>query len=70
MTGCDNCSCKRKVEKNCMEDDDESNTPPGVGFSSAMCHLPLSQQTDDFQLLVASGSSKHFIGPELIRGVE
>ena len=32
--------------------------------------MPLSQQVDGFQLLVDSGSSKHFIDPELIHGVE
>ena len=31
---------------------------------------PLSQGAHDFQLLVNSGSSKHFIDPELIPGVE
>ena len=31
---------------------------------------PLSQEAHDFQLLVDSGSSKHFIDPELIPGVE
>ena len=35
-----------------------------------MCHPPLSQEADGFQLLVDSGSSKHFIDPELIPGVE
>ena len=30
----------------------------------------LSQEADGFQLLVDSGSSKHFIDPELIRGVK
>ena len=31
---------------------------------------PLSQESHDFQLLVDSGSSEHFIDPELIPGVE
>ena len=35
-----------------------------------MCHRPLSQHTDGFQFLVGSGSSKHFIDTELMRGVE
>ena len=35
-----------------------------------MCHPPLSQEADGFQLLVDSGSSKHFIDPELFPGVE
>ena len=70
MTGCDKCSCNRKVENECMEIDDEPNTPPGIGFSFVICHPPLSQEADSFQLLVDSGSSKHFIDPELMRGVE
>ena len=35
-----------------------------------MCHPRLSQGTDDFQLLVDSGSSKHFIDLEVIPKVE
>ena len=70
MTGCDRYSCRSKIKKKCTEVDDELNTPPGIGFSFAMCHLSLSQDTDDFQLLVDSESSKYFIDPELIRGVE
>ena len=35
-----------------------------------MCHPPLSYEADSFQRLVDSGSSKHFIDPELIRGLE
>ena len=35
-----------------------------------MCHPRLSQEADGFQLLVDSGSSKHLVDPELIRGVE
>ena len=35
-----------------------------------MCHPPLPQEADGFQLLVDSGSSKHFIDPELICEVE
>ena len=35
-----------------------------------MCHPPFSYKADSFQILVDSGPSKHFIGPELIRGVE
>ena len=35
-----------------------------------MCHPSLSQEADGFQLLVDSGSSKHFIDPKLIRGAE
>ena len=70
VTGCDKCSCKSKVTHKCTEIGDESNTPPDIGFSFTMCHLPLSQEADGFQLLVTSGSSKHFVGPELIRGIE
>ena len=70
VTGCDKWSCNRKVGRKSTEDDEPNNTPPGVGFSFAMCHPPLSQEADGFQLLVDSGSSKHFIDPELIRGIE
>ena len=71
VTGCEKCSCNRKIKNKCTEIDDEpNNTPPGIGFSFAMCHLSLSQQADGFQLLVHSGSSKHFVDPELIREVE
>ena len=70
MTGCDKCSCNRKVENKCTEIVDEPNTSSGMGFSFAMCHSPLSYEADGSQLLVDSGSSKHFIDPELIRGVE
>ena len=35
-----------------------------------MCDPSLSQEADGFQLLVDSGSSKHLIDPESIRGVE
>ena len=39
--------------------------------SHLRCVIPfLSQEADGFQLLVDSGSSKHFINSELIRGVE
>ena len=71
MTGCDECDCNNgKVESKTTEDDEQNNTPPGIGFSLAMCHAPLSQEADGFQLLVDSGLSKHFIDPELIPGVE
>ena len=39
-------------------------------FSFAMCHPPLSQEADGFQLLVDSRWSKHSIDPKLICGVE
>ena len=35
-----------------------------------MCHPPLFQEVDGFQLLVDSALSRHFIDPELIRGAE
>ena len=70
MTGCDKCSCENKVENKCTEIDDESNTPPCIGFSFAMYHMPLSQEMEGFQPLVDSRSSKHFADPELICGVE
>ena len=35
-----------------------------------MRHPPLYQEADGFQFLVGSGWSKHFIDPELVRGVE
>ena len=70
VTGCEKRSCKVKVESKATEDDEPNDTPPGIGFSFAMCHLPLYQEADSFQLSVDSGSTKHFIGPELIRGVE
>ena len=72
MTDCDSkfgCKCKR--ENNANESNDKSySPPPKIGFAFAACHLPLSQHVDGFQLLVDSGSSKHFIDPELMRGVE
>ena len=71
VTGCDKCSCNRKVESKSTETDDEqNNTPAGIGFSFAMCHPPLFQEADGFQLLVDSGSSKPCIDSHLIRGVE
>ena len=48
----------------------EYSSPPGIGFSFACCHPPLSHQADGFQMLVDSGSSKHFVDPKLIRKVE
>ena len=69
MTGYDKCSCSGKVERKSTEDDEPNKTPPGIGYSFAICLLPLSQEADGFQLLVESGSPKHFIDPELIHGV-
>ena len=71
VTGCIKCDCNgKKVESKTTEDDEPNNKPPGIGFSFAMCHPSLSQEADGFQLLVDSGSSKHFIDPELIHGVK
>ena len=70
MTGYDKCSCKRKVETKYTKIDDKSNPPPGIGCLFTICHLPLSQQAGSFQLLVDSGSSKHFVDPDLIHGLE
>ena len=70
VIGCDKWSCNRKVGRKSTEDDEPNNTPPGVGFSFAMCHPPLSQEAEGFQLLVDSESSKRFIDPGLIRGIE
>ena len=67
VTGCDKCSCNRKIENKSTEIDDEpNNTQPGNGFSFAMCHSPLSQEADGFQILVDSGSLKYFIDSELV----
>ena len=70
VTGCDEGSCNGKVESKPTEDDEPNHTPPGIGFSFAMCHSPLSQEADGFRLLVDSGSSKHFRDPQLIHGIE
>ena len=72
-TGCDAkfcCNCKR--EDSSKENNDESCSPsPGIGFTFVACRLPLLlKQADGFQPLMHSGSFKHFIDPELIRGVE
>ena len=72
VTGFDSkCCCKCKRDNSSNESNDESySLPPGIGFSFAMCHPPLSQEADGFQLLVDSGSSKHLIDSELFSGVE
>ena len=45
MTGCDKCSCNRKVENKWTEIDDKpSNAPSSIGVSFAMCHPPLSKK--------------------------
>ena len=50
--------------------DCESYTLPNVELNFAVCHLPFSQQSDGFKLLVDSYLSINFIGSELIHGVE
>ena len=52
VTGCDKCSCNNgKVESKSTKDDESNNTPPGIGFSFAMCHSRLSQEADGFSIL-------------------
>ena len=70
--GCKSCCCcNGKVAKKSNEESEvEYSPPPGIGFSFACCHPPLSHQTDDFQMLVDSGSSKHFVDPKLVHRVE
>ena len=70
VSGCEKYSCNIKVKNKCTEIDNESNTPPDIGFSFDMCHPPLSQEADGFQLLVDSRSLKYFIDPESIRSME
>ena len=71
MPGCDKklrC-CNSKFKNKSTESDDELYTPPGIGLCLAACHQSLSQQADDFHILVDSGSSTFFIDSELIREV-
>ena len=69
--GCKSCCCSNgKVAKSNEESKVEYSPPPGIGFSFACCHPPLSQRADGFQMLVDSGSSKHFVDPELVHRVE
>ena len=64
---CKSCCCsKGKVPRKSNESTVEYSPPPGIGFSFACCHPPLSHQADGFQMLVDSGSSKHFVDPKLI----
>ena len=53
-----------------MKSEVDYSPPPGIGFSFACCHPPLSDEADGFQMLVYSGSSNHFVDLKLIRGVE
>ena len=52
------------------ENEVEYSLPPGIGFSFACCHSPLSHQADGFQMLVDSGFSKNFVDLKLIHRVE
>ena len=68
---CKSCCCSNgKIAKKSNESAVEYSLPPGIGFSFACCHLPLSHQAGGFQMRVDSGSSKHFVDPKLIRRVE
>ena len=69
--GCKSCCCSNgKVAKKPNEESEvEYSPPPGIGFSFACCHPPLSQQTDGFQMLVDSGASKYFVDPKLVHRV-
>ena len=70
--GCKSCCCSNgKVAKKSNEESEvEYSPPPGIGFSFACCHPPLSHRADGFQILVDSGSSKHFVDPKLVHRVE
>ena len=70
--GCRLCCCSDdKVAKKSNEESEvEYSLPPGIGFSFACYHPPLSHQTYGFQMLVDSGSSKHFVDPKLVHRVE
>ena len=68
---CKSCCCSNsKIAKKSNESEVKYSPPPGIGFSFACCHLLLSHQADGFQMLVDSGSSKHFGDPKLTRGIE
>ena len=64
------CCSNGKTPKKSNESEVEYSPPPGIGFSFACCHLPLSHQADGFHISVDSESSKHFVDPKLIRGIE
>ena len=70
--GCKSCCCSNgKVSKKSNgESEVQYSPPPRVGLSFTCCHPPLSHQTDGFQMLVDSGSSKYFVDPKLVHGVE
>ena len=64
--GCRSCCCSNgKVAKKSNEESEVGHSPPpGIELSFARCHPPLSHQTDGFQMLVDSRSSKHFVDPK------
>ena len=70
--GCKSCCCSngKVATKSNEESEVKYSPPPGVGLSFTCCHPPLSHQTDGFQMLVDSGSSKYFVDPKLVHGVE
>ena len=56
--GCKSCCCSngKVAKKSNKESEVEYSPPPGIGFSFACYHPPLSQRADGFQMLVDSGS--------------
>ena len=65
------CCCSNgKVARMYNESKVEYSPPPGIGFSFACCHPPLSHEADGFQMLVDFGSSKHFVDQKLIHRIE
>ena len=72
VVGCKPCCCGngKVAKKSNGESKVEYSPPPGIGFSFACCHPPLSHRADGFQMLVDSGSAKHFVDPKLVHRVE
>ena len=66
---CKPCCCSSSKAAKSNESRVKYSPPPGIRFSFYCRHPPLSDQADGFQMLVDSGSSKHFVDPKLIRGV-
>ena len=66
---CKSCCCNGKIAKKSSKSEVKYSPPPGIGFNFACCHPPLSYQAYWFQMLVDSGSSKHFVDSKLFRGV-
>ena len=68
---CKSCCCSNgKIARMSNESKVEYSPLPGIGFSFACCHPPLSHQTGGFQMLVDFGSSKNFVGSKLVHRVE